>query len=528
MTVRGCFFLRLVLLSIIPFLSTGFSFAGGNDAKKSKPNIVLIFADDLGYGDLGCYGAKGYQTPHLDRMAKEGMRFTSFYVSTAVCSASRAAILTGCYHTRVDIHGAFGPNAKQGLHSDEVTIAEVLKSIGYMCGCFGKWHLGREPELLPMSQGFDEYFGFPYSNDMSPLKKNNPRPSAKNYPKLPLIDGTKVVEIEPDQSFITKRYTERAVKFIEKNKDRPFFCYLAHTMPHVPLFASPKFNGTTKRGLFGDVIEEIDWSVGEVLATLKRLKIDNNTLVIFTSDNGPWLTFGNHAGSAGPLREGKGTIFEGGVREPCIMRWPGKIPAGKECDIPAMTIDILPTICHITGAKLPDRKIDGKNIWPLMRGDPEAKSPHEAYFFWYARELRAVRMGKWKLHFPHKHRTQVGPPGMDGVPAGQGTGFIGLSLFDLEKDIGEKNNVLEKHPEVVAKIKKLAQEMRVRLGDNLTKTKGKEVRPVGRANPKPPQKKPAKGKSVESTRSNFSWARWQLGSQMTERKIRYGPLRGAA
>ncbi len=474
-------------------------------SKKKRMNVVLIFTDDQGYSDVGCFGAKGFKTPNLDRMAKQGVKFSSFYVSTAVCSASRSALMTGCYHTRVDIHGAFGPG-RVGLHPDEMTIAELLKQIGYSSGCFGKWHLGSVPDLLPTAQGFDEYFGLPYSNDMSPSPKNNPRPQArKRYPPLPLISGTKVIEREPDQSKLTKWYTEKAVKFIKKNKNRPFFCYVAHSMPHVPLYASKKFKGKTKSGLYGDVITEIDWSVGQILETLKKEGLDENTLVIFTSDNGPWLTFGNHGGTAFPLREGKGTIFEGGVRIPCIMRWPGKMPAGHVCNEPAMTIDILPTLAKLTGAKLPKHKIDGKNIWPLMKGEKEAKSPHEAYYFWYARELRAVRMGKWKFHFPHRYRTLTGPPGMDGVPKNQGSAKIGLSLFDLEKDIGEKKNVAKQHPDVVAKIKKLAQKMRERLGDRLTKTKGREVRPLGKSKLPPlPKGKKRKGKSKVSFRGGRS------------------------
>ncbi|MGF1581981.1 MAG: HEAT repeat domain-containing protein [Gemmataceae bacterium] len=480
--------------------------------KKKRMNVVIIFTDDQGYADVGCFGAKGFKTPNLDRMAKQGARFSSFYVSTAVCSASRSALMTGCYHTRVDIHGAFGPG-RVGLHQNEVTIAELLKQLGYRCGCFGKWHLGSVPDLLPAAQGFDEYFGLPYSNDMSPSPKNNPLPQArKRWPPLPLISGTKVIQLEPDQSQLTKWYTEKAVKFIKKNKDEPFFCYLAHSMPHVPLYASKNFKGKTKRGLYGDVITEIDWSVGQILETLKNEGLDENTLVIFTSDNGPWLTFGNHGGSAFPLREGKGTIFEGGVRVPCVMRWPGHIPAGHICDEPAMTIDILPTIAKLTGAKLPKHKIDGKNIWPLMQGEENAKSPHEAYYFWYSRELRAVRMGKWKLHFPHRYRTLTGPPGMDGNRANQGSDKIGLSLFDLEKDIGEKNNVLEKHPDVVAKITKLAEKMRGRLGDRLTKTKGKEVRPLGKSK-LPPTKK---GKKKQGKREQATGKRGQQIDQVGE------------
>ena len=332
-------------------------------AADRPPNVVIMFIDDMGYGDIGKFGAQGYETPNLDRMASEGMMFTDFYVSQPVCSASRAALLTGCYSSRVSIMGALGPKAPIGLSTGEMTIAKMLKQKDYATAIFGKWHLGAKEPLLPTFQGFDEYLGLPYSNDMSPLPEHNPRPSAKSYPPLPLIEGTKILEVEPDQSKLTTLYTERAVSFIRKNKERPFFLYIPHTMCHVPLYVSDKFKGKTKRGLFGDVIEELDWSMGEVLKTLKEEGLENNTLVIFTSDNGPWLVFGNHAGSAGPLREGKGTCYEGGIREPFIARWPGKIPAGTVCSEPCMTIDILPTVAQLSGAALPGHPIDGKTIW---------------------------------------------------------------------------------------------------------------------------------------------------------------------
>jgi arylsulfatase A len=316
------------------------------------PNIIVVFTDDQGYADVGCFGAKGYETPNLDRMAAEGVRFTDFHVSSAVCSASRAALLTGCYHARVSIHGALGPGAKYGLHTNEMTIAEVLKQKGYATGMAGKWHLGHLPQFLPVRQGFDEYLGLPYSNDMWPY---HPEAKKGTYPPLPLIEGDKTIdpEITPEeQRNLTTWYVERAVKFIEKHKDQPFFFYLAHSMPHVPLFVSDKFQGKSKQGLYGDVIMEIDWGIGEILKALKRHGLDDNTLVIFTSDNGPWLSYGEHAGSAGSLREGKGTSWEGGTRVPFIARWPGRIPAGKVQDQPAMTIDLLPTLATLAGARL--------------------------------------------------------------------------------------------------------------------------------------------------------------------------------
>jgi len=281
-----------------------------------KPNFVIIFTDDQGYADVGCFGAKGFATPNLDRMAAEGTKFTDFYSAAPVCSPARAALLTGCYPRRVSIPRVLFPRDNIGLNPEEITIAELLKKRGYATACIGKWHLGHLPQFLPTSQGFDYYFGLPYSNDMSPL---------------PLIEGNQAIEHDPDQNTLTQRYTEKAVDFITKNKDRPFFLYLPHTMPHVPLGVSENFKGKSARGLYGDVIMEIDWSVGKILQTLKKLNLDEQTLVIFTSDNGPWLSKGKHGGKADPLRDGKFSTYEGGMRMPCIMRWPGKIPPAKVC-----------------------------------------------------------------------------------------------------------------------------------------------------------------------------------------------------
>jgi arylsulfatase A-like enzyme len=435
---------------------------------------VLILADDLGYGDIGCYGAKGQPTPNLDRMAREGIRFTDFYVAQAVCSASRTALLTGCYPNRLGILGALGPRSDHGISARERTIAEVLKPRGYATAIYGKWHLGHHPQFLPTRHGFDDYFGLPYSNDMYPQ-----HPSVK-FPALPLIQGENIITRNPDQTRLTTWYTERAVQFIDRSKDRPFFLYLAHNMPHVPLHVSDKFKGKSQRDLYGDVIMEIDWSVGEILRALQRNGLEDNTLVLFTSDNGPWLSYGEHAGSAGPLREGKGTTWDGGQREPCILRWPGKIPAGSVCREPAMTIDILPTLAKLADAPLPERRIDGLDIWPLISAQPGAKSPHEALYFYWDRELQAVRSGKWKLHFPHSYRTLGGKPGgSGGKPAPYGQAKIGLALFNLEDDIGEKTDVAGKHPEVVERLKALAEKAREDLGDSATNRPGKGVRQPG-------------------------------------------------
>ncbi len=460
-------------------------------AADRPPNIVVIFMDDMGYADIGPFAPKGglpgYTTPHLDRMAKEGRVFTDFYVTQAVCSASRAGLLTGCYNVRVGIFGALGPKARYGINPDEVTIAEICKQKGYATACYGKWHLGHHEKFLPMQHGFDDYFGLPYSNDMWPYHPNvmhlPMEQRLKRWPHLPLVDGNKVVNPKvsgKDQEQLTTQYTERAVQFIEKNKDRPFFVYLPHSMVHVPLYVSDKFKGKSKRGLFGDVMMEVDWSVGRILDTLRKHQLDDNTLVIFTSDNGPWLSYGDHAGSAEPLREGKGTMFDGGCRESCVMWWPGKVPAGTKTATPAMTIDILPTVAHLIGADLPKHKIDGKNIWPIIAGEKDAKSPHEAYFFYYGRQLQAMRMGKWKLHFPHGYRTMAGRPGgTGGKPNGYQQAKIDLALFDLESDIGETTDVKDKYAEIVKRMQALADEMRKDLGDSAKKMTGTGARRAG-------------------------------------------------
>jgi len=440
---------------------------------QQPPNIVVIFMDDMGYADIGPFGAKAYPTPHLDRMAKEGRKFTDFYVTQAVCSASRAGLLTGCYNVRVGILGALGPKATHGINASEVTLAEICKQKGYATACYGKWHLGHHKKFLPMQHGFDDYFGLPYSNDMWPYHPGvlhlPMEQRLKKWTHLPLIDGNSVINPKvtgKDQEQLTTQYTERAVQFIEKNKNNPFFVYLPHSMVHVPLYVSEKFKGKSKAGLFGDVMMEVDWSVGQILDTLRRHKLDKNTLVIFTSDNGPWLSYGDHAGSAAPLREGKGTMFDGGCRESTLMWWPGTIPAGSVCKTPAMTIDILPTVAKLIGAKLPKHKIDGKSIVKLIKGTSN-ESPQEAYYFYYGKQLQAIRMGKWKLHFPHGYRTMAGKPGgKGGIPTKYSQAKIGLALFNLDKDIGETTDVKKKYPEVVAKMKKLGEAMRTELGDN--------------------------------------------------------------
>jgi len=465
------------LIGAATFLLVTYSNIGAQEPASAgqAPNIVVILADDLGYGDLSCYGNKSIETPNLDRLAREGVRFTDFYVAQPVCSASRAALLTGCYPNRIGILGALGPAALHGISDQEKTLAEVLKSRGYPTAIYGKWHLGHRPRFLPTHHGFDDYFGLPYSNDMGPK-----HPTDK-FPPLPLIEGDTVVAQNPDQTKLTTWYTERAVQFIEKNKDRPFFLYVAHNMPHVPLHVSDRFMGKSKQGLYGDVIMEIDWSVGEILSALKRLNQDERTLVIFTSDNGPWLSYGDHAGSAGSLREGKMTTWEGGVRMPCLMRWPGHIPPGTVCREPAMTIDLLPTLARLAAADLPRLKIDGLDIWPLLSNQPGAKSPHQAYFFYWNNELQAIRSGRWKLHLPHNYITLGEKPGgKEGRPAKYDQAKTPLALYDLEKDPGESKNLAGDQPEIVSRLKQSAEQIRAELGDSATKQTGTGVRPPGR------------------------------------------------
>ncbi|MEA3478708.1 MAG: sulfatase-like hydrolase/transferase [Bacteroidota bacterium] len=459
---------RILFISIVLTI-----LANCKHASEKLPNIVIIFIDDMGYNDIGCFGAPKIKTPHIDRMAENGMRFTDFYVSQAVCSASRASLLTGCYSNRVSILGALSAFSKTGIHEDEVSLAELLKQKDYATGIFGKWHLGHRPQFLPLRHGFDEYFGLPYSNDMWPYNPHN-----TSNPPLPLIENDSIIDYLDDQTYLSSWYTERAVNFIDEHADEPFFLYLAHSMVHVPLYVSDKFKGQSAQGLYGDVVMELDWSVGEVVKALEKYNIVDNTLIIFTSDNGPWLCYGNHGGSADPLREGKGTAFEGGQRVPCIMQWPDVIPAASTCDEALMTIDVFPTVAAITGTQLPGNKIDGMNILPLLRGEEGAQSTHEALYFYYGRKLNAVRSGKWKLHLPHGYQTLNGRPGgMDGERVFYEHARIDTALYDMENDREERHNVAEAHPEVVERLAAYAKEIIRQLGDGTVQ--GEEVRPPG-------------------------------------------------
>ncbi|MDA0933797.1 MAG: sulfatase-like hydrolase/transferase [Planctomycetota bacterium] len=450
------------------------------DGDARAPNVVVVYTDDQGWADIGTQGAEGFETPHLDRLAREGVRFSDFYVSQPVCSASRASLLTGCYANRIGIHGALGPGSRNGIGDEELTLAELCKQKGHRTAAVGKWHLGHHPRFLPTRHGFDEFYGIPYSNDMWPHHPENP----KAWGDLPTLDGEEVVGLNTDQNRFTGDFTKRAVAFIDRcaAEDAGFFLYVAHPMPHVPLHASDAFRGRTERGLYGDVIEEIDASVGAILDALDRHELADETLFIYASDNGPWLSYGDHAGSAGPLREGKGTTFEGGIRVPCLWRFPGRIPAGRVQSEPAMTIDVLPTVAALLDADLPDHAIDGLDIWPLVTCAPDAKSPHDALFFYYGQgNLEAMRSGPWKLHFPHGYRSMIGrEPGEGGIPGKYDYGVrTGVALYHLGDDIGETTNLAERHPEIVARLEELADAARAELGDGFRKQKGAGARAPG-------------------------------------------------
>jgi arylsulfatase A len=436
----------LLLVNLIIFSSC----QSDKKAATELPNIVIIFTDDQGYGDLSSFGSETISTPNIDQLAENGMKFTDFHVAASVCTPSRAALLTGCYPNRIGLPKVLFPEGNRwgrynpgntGLNPAEQTIAEILKKKGYRTAMAGKWHLGHMEKFLPLQHGFDQYFGIPYSNDMS-------------KGELPLIRGNEVVETEPDQSLLTKRYTEFCVDFIDKKSDKtPFFIYLAHTMPHIPIFASEEFKGKSKGGLYGDVIEEIDWSTGEIVKVLEKKGVLDNTLVIFTSDNGPWLSVGNHGGSAGELRGGKFDIFEGGFRVPAMMSWPGIITKRTVNDDLIPSMDILPTICEITGASLPDSKIDGQSILATLQGKKQNEL-NDRYFYYYSNEeIMAVRKGDWKFIKAHKSR-RILEPGKDGV-FGKDEGFDQPeALYNLNEDVSESNNIIKIHPDIKIELKK--------------------------------------------------------------------------
>lgn len=525
------------------------------------PNVILIVADDLGYADLGSFGSKTVRTPNLDRMAAEGRKFTSFYVAQAVCSASRAAFMTGCYANRVSMQGALNHTSLEGIHPDEFLMPEMFKKHGYATAAYGKWHLGTADLFHPMKNGFDEFWGIPYSNDNS---KFHPSLAAE-MPPLPLYEDEKVVQTDPDQSQFTRRITEKAVGFIRRHKNEPFFLYVPQIMPHVPIFASERFKGKSPHGLYADVVEELDWSVGMMLAAVEQAGLDENTLIVFFSDNGPFLSYGNHAGSAAPYREGKLTSYEGGVRVPCLVRWKGRIKPGTETNELLTAMDLLPTfarlvekagtsktatigpadsgfttpvatppvsqqapdkssVAEIAGSvnlqpgsvaddlksrasankkTLSGRRLDGKDVTPLLLGHEGAKSPHEAIAIYAGGELQAIRSGDWKLHFAHPYITPHESGGRDGKPANwenmkpaaiTQSGIQGIAtrhgykveqqapaLYNLKENPGENQDVSAANPEIVNRLTALAAGFREELGDSLTQTKGSQVRPLGLA-----------------------------------------------
>ena len=455
---------EFITIAGIGFVSTGIGCARSgakSSGKKKKPNFIFIFADDLGYGDLACYGSTKNRTPHIDQMAGEGMRFTDFYVTSGVCTPSRSSLMTGCYPRRVSMHvdsndkWVLFPNAKKGLGPDEITVAEVLKKQGYATACIGKWHLGDQKEFLPTRQGFDHYYGIPYSNDMN----------RKEIP-LPLMRNEEVIEAPANQPPLTQKYTKEALSFIEDNKDKPFFLYLPHTMVHVPLQASEGFKGKSANGRYGDAVEEVDFSTGEIIKKLKEFGIDGNTMVIFSSDNG---SSGRRGGSNAPLRGAKGNTDEGSMRVPCIVRYPGGVPANTVCRELASTIDILPTFAKLSGASVPDdRIVDGKNIWPLMSGSKGAKSPHRAFYYYHTTQLQAVRSGKWKLVLPLNEKKRGWSGKEENTP---------LKLINLETDIHEDNDLSKQFPEVVKKLMALADMARTDIGD--MKSRGAGQRDAG-------------------------------------------------
>ena len=460
-----------------------------NSYSKDNPNIIIILLDDMGYGDIESFGAIDYSTPNINKLVENGMLFTNFYSAQAVCSASRAGLLTGTYPNRIGIHGALFPQSKIGLNPSEKTIAEILKEKNYKTAVIGKWHLGYQKEFLPLNHGFDYYYGIPYSNDMWPVdfdgnqitNENDWR--KKNYPQLPIIENfNKIGEVRTleDQAKLTINYTEKSINFINMNADKSFFLYVPHSMPHVPIAASKKFKGKSKQGLYGDVIMELDWSLGEIVKTLKKNNILENTMIIFTSDNGPWLNFGNHAGNTAGLREGKGTVFEGGQRVPTIISWPKVVKKSTISNKLVASIDLLPTITKIVRGKLPKHTIDGVSILDLLKG--KNTNPRDHFFYYYKKNnLEAVRKDQWKLILPHESRSYKNVmPGIDGYKGNYSKLKLNYELYNLRRDPGERYNVIKKYPKIAQSLKDLAETAREDMGDEATGRKGKNRRKPGR------------------------------------------------
>lgn len=465
--------LRLPVFARVRSLCLALVFLATMVARAEKPNFILLFIDDQGYGDLSCFGSKTIRTPNIDRLATEGRKFTSFLVASPVCTPSRAALLTGCYPKRVGMHQhVLFPTSTKGLNPEEHTIADHLKSQGYATACFGKWHLGHHPEVLPMANGFDTYFGIPYSNDMNhpdnqgkpkggwegmDLLWNDPSSTLTKW-KTPLFENEKIVELPVDQRTVTRRYTQKAIDFVKAHRDAPFFVYLPHSMPHIPLYVPDDVRDPDPKNAYINTIEHIDTEVGRLLDTLDELDLAKNTYVIYTTDNGPWLPFRHHGGSAGPLRDGKGTTFEGGQRVPCLMRGPG-IPAGTVCDELTGTIDVLPTIAAITAKPLPEgRVIDGLDVSGLWLGTSE-KSPRKEFLHYTSRgELEGIRQGNWKLLVK-----KAGPPRNQPNDKPKPPQVL---LFDLENDLGEQNNVADTHPDIVARLQSRMEALDAEITDN--------------------------------------------------------------
>lgn len=457
------FLLTLFVLSLFTFAASA----------ERPPNFIIIFVDDLGYNDVGAYGSKLHRTPNIDRMAKEGRSFSDFYVTSGVCTPSRSSLMTGCYPKRIGMHEnekgqwVLFPGNKKGINTVEITLPEILKEQGYATGIIGKWHLGDQPEFFPLNHGFDSYYGIPYSNDMGMMNGAGKVVRNRGYPPLPLIRDNDIIELDPDQRLITQKYTSEVKTWIRKHKDEPFFLYFPQSMPHAPQFSSEQFAGKSANGKWGDAVEEVDWSVGEVFKELKAQEIDDNTLVIFLSDNGGAMNWG---ASNAPLRGAKGSTLEGGQRVPFIIRYPGQVPAESNSNQLATSMDLLPTIAKLAGGSAPtDRVIDGKDIWPLLSGEDEAKSPHKAFYYYYKGQLEAVRSGNWKLHVARTHDRR-------GKEIDHPT-----QLYNLKRDIGEANNVAEANPKVVKRLEALLAKSRKDLGDDHPdhKTEGKNTRVAG-------------------------------------------------
>jgi arylsulfatase len=447
---------------------------------KSSPNVVLIVADDLGYHDLGCYGAKDISTPHLDKLAKTGLRLTQYYAGSSVCSASRASLLTGCYPPRIGIMHVIGSNGKYGIHTKELTLAESFKHKGYKTGLFGKWHLGNQMMFRPSRHGFDENYGTIGSNDMG---RGRPSQEARRLGKagVEVIDGDHVVETNPDQRFLTRESTDRVIDFIQRHKDKPFFVYIPYNMPHTPLFVSPKFEGSSKRGLFGDVIQEMDHEVGRILKELEQQNLTEDTIVIFTSDNGPWLIYGNHGGQSTPWLGGKKQLKEGGVRVPCLLRYPKKWAQGQVLNDLCSAVDIYPTLVSTCNTKIPELVIDGLDFEPYFKDPLSNQSPREYLSYYYKNELVAVRNKKFKLVFPHIDHDTPDIIGMDGLRGTVAKIKREQALYDISHAPGENINRENEFPEIVDSLQQYAKSQRIKLGDSLNKIKGKECRKAGQS-----------------------------------------------